>query len=65
MTFFIAILIVYMDGQLAHFETLPVPSYSDCQKLVAAVEERAKTQLPGADVRTSCVASESIGQNGA
>lgn len=65
MEFFIAILIVYMNGQVAHFETLPVRSYNDCSRLISAVEAKVKEQNPDADVRTSCVSSESIGQNGA
>lgn len=63
--FFIAVLIVYINGQLAHFETLPVQNYNDCQRLVSASEAQVKAQQPDADVRTSCIPSESIGQNGA
>jgi len=65
MEFFIAILLIFLPDGRVGMETLAVPSYNDCSRLVQGAEAEAKTKYPGADIRTSCVSSESIGQNGA
>jgi hypothetical protein len=62
--FFIAILLIFAPDGRTSMEALPVPTYSDCRKLTSAAEAVAKANMPGAEVRSACVSSETIGQKG-
>jgi hypothetical protein len=63
--FFIAILLIFLPSGQVGFETMPVATYAECSRLVSEAEKIAKRSNPGAEVRVSCISSETIGQNGA
>lgn len=62
--FYIAIILILTPAGEFGFEAAPVASYSECTDLVRLAQGLAEAQYPGADVRTACVSSEAIGQNG-
>lgn len=62
--FFIAILLIFLPNGQVSMETLPFEHYAECRQVTQAAEAAARAQIPGADVRSSCVSSESIGQMG-
>lgn len=64
MEFFIAIVIAFSPTQpTPYFEAVPFRDESTCKQAVNSAEELLKERFPDADVRISCVSSESIGQN--
>lgn len=65
MEIFIALLLVILPNGEIGLAAQPVPSYSECQELVQLTADDLKLKLPeGTDIRTSCISSNSIGQNG-
>ena len=62
--FYIAVLLILTSNGELGFEAVPVQSYAECRQMTQLGEALAKAQYPDADIRTSCIASESIGQNG-
>lgn len=62
--FYIAIMMIFTPAGEFGFEAQPVASYSECMDLTRLAQAMAAAQYPGADIRVSCVSSESIGQNG-
>lgn len=62
--FFIAIMLIFLpDGRIS-MESLPIETYAQCRQVTDAASAKAKAAFPGADVRVSCVSTETIGQLG-
>lgn len=62
--FFIAIMLIFLPDGETKMGTATASTHKECVELVTVSAVMAATAHPDAHIRTSCVSTEAIGQNG-